>query len=150
MDSVITSIHDFTLDFSLPFPLSQTSPRYQGNQYFLSKPVVRNVHAADRLCRLVGGYLVQVDDAAEFHFLTNFLKTHATSLPVLLGATDEHKEGSWEFITSRRPALYLPWTSGEPSGGRGENCVYTSRNSTWRMFDDLCAGDSFVSFVCEV
>jgi hypothetical protein len=55
---------------------------------------------------------------------------------VWLGATDEHKEDEWKWITGETWS-YTNWDSGEPNGGIYENCLdYSDGIDKWN--DESC------------
>ena len=159
MDTSLSLLKDFSLNSlatrsntSLT-AMMEASTYYHGNQYILSHIITTNVHEADRLCRFYGGYVAEINDAQELTFISHFLSANIKdSTPVLLGATDDAVEGSWELLYSKTMVTYLNWQSGQPSGGRGENCLFVSSDSAWTMFDGFCIDNtnSWTRFLCEI
>ncbi|XP_005094348.1 uncharacterized protein LOC101850944 [Aplysia californica] len=128
------------------------STSYGGKNYLLSKQILINVPEANRLCRLYGGYLVEINDRHEFDYLVNFAHSHVPGREgVIIGATNEGHGSSWTFITSGAHMSTLVWESGQPNGG-SQHCLYFWTNLK-QMFDDPCLKYSSnwpVRFLCEV
>ncbi|XP_035824522.1 C-type lectin domain family 3 member A-like [Aplysia californica] len=126
---------------------------YRGHNYLLSKPILVNVHEANRLCRLYGGYLAEINDKQEFQLLADFSNSHeSVTIDVMLGATDEGHEGRWTFLTSRGNMTSFVWEVSQPTGGTDQNCLYLSTTAK-KMFDDACLKYSSSwpkRFLCEV
>lgn len=79
--------------------------------YYLKLEEPMSWHMARRACEDLGGHLATVSSEKENEFLYgNFATDHA----VWLGATDEHEEGQWRWITGE-PFQYTNWFAGEPS-----------------------------------
>ncbi|XP_012936642.1 uncharacterized protein LOC101846728 [Aplysia californica] len=128
---------------------------YQGGQYVLSKPFVSNVAMAGSLCRLFGGYLLQLNNPAEYTVVSQLIRDYSNGDMVAVGATDEAVEGTWNFLQSgtAMSTSFLEWASQQPDGGRTENCLYLSTNRTSGLaqaYDDLCSVWSVDRFVCEI
>ncbi|XP_035827756.1 uncharacterized protein LOC118478382 [Aplysia californica] len=132
-----------------------TTTGYRGHNYLLSKPILVNVHEANRLCRLYGGYLAEINDKQEFQHLADFSSSHvpgSVSIGVMLGATDEGHEGRWTFLTSGGNMTSFVWGNSEPSRGANQDCLYISTNSK-TMMDEICLKYTSVwqwRFLCEI
>jgi hypothetical protein len=85
------------------------------------------------MCEAEGAYLWIPDSALE----------QAAWTGDWTGITDADAEGTWETVTNQ-PATFLPWQSGQPDGGTGENCV----RSDAAGFEDRDCND-LRDFVCE-
>ncbi|XP_005093950.1 C-type lectin domain family 3 member A [Aplysia californica] len=132
-----------------------TTTSYRGHNYLLSKPILVNVHEANRLCRLYGGYLAEINDKQEFQHLADFSNSSVSgsvSTGVMLGATDEGHEGRWTFLTSGGNMTSFLWNGSEPNGGLRENCLFMWSNQKL-MIDSACliytSGWQW-RFLCEV
>jgi len=155
---------DSTLDALIAYKQSLTSrldnsreaimsaeASHMGVKYYLSHPMMMNSAVADSLCRLYGGYIVEIDNEDEYTFVSDFVQKNANGDNVALGASDEEHEGSWKFIHCGDPMTTLHWQAGQPDGQGHENCLYLASNSTdVGMFDDACAGPSMDRFICEI
>lgn len=101
---------------------------------------------ARRRCRRMGGYLACVTSKQENAFLKRFAKG-----VVWLGATDEHEEGVWRWITGEE-STFTDWQKGQPdNAGEGED--WLTLNSGRGRRDEGSWGDSGPAakrhFVCE-
>ncbi|XP_005106994.1 uncharacterized protein LOC101862063 [Aplysia californica] len=106
--------------------ITVASDSYGGSHYIVSKLVWGNVVEANRLCRLYGGYLVEINDRHEYDFVAGFVnkQTHFSGVAgAWIGATDEGHEGTWSFITSGGTMSTFVWHDSEPNGGTEENCM---------------------------
>ena len=127
--------------------LMGNSAMFHGRQYFISRPVVRNVATAASVCAYRNAYLAEVNDQNEAGFLFSFVQREAGDIPVAVGATYVGHTGVWEFLTSGTPVTYFHWGPGQPSRGKGDNCMFLSDKSV--MSDGPCVGLDMVRFVCE-
>ncbi|KAH9502950.1 hypothetical protein Btru_072447 [Bulinus truncatus] len=68
---------------------------YNGHRYYLSQqdPICKSEQFM-ATCVLYGGYLVEIDDEAEFNFTQAFIKQFSGFSLVLIGGTDEETEES--------------------------------------------------------
>ncbi|KAL3841963.1 hypothetical protein ACJMK2_020039 [Sinanodonta woodiana] len=122
----------------------------RGNScYHISHDLQEWFHAAT-ICAFDGGYLVEVNDADEGHFLEQQVKLF--NLPkdgAWLGATDNVLKRNWVWahsntLLSSRP--YTHWAPGEPNNlGGNENCLILYNNGFW---NDLDCGTIF-HYICE-
>ncbi|XP_012940353.1 C-type lectin domain family 11 member A-like [Aplysia californica] len=131
---------------------TEATTSYGNSHYILSKPTFRNVAEGNRLCRLYGGYLAEINDRQEFDYLADYL-SHITSTAegVMLGATDEGQEGTWRFLTSGGNMSTLVWLPHEPNGGTRENCLCIWK-ATKLMVDCTCLHTPVLlaHFLCEI
>jgi len=131
--------------------MTEDSVVYQGHQYMLSTPTNLNVPLAEIMCRHFGGYLLEVNDQAEFKVVQNMLKSYTddTIDYVMIGATDAETEGQWKFLYSHANMTYFDWHSGfSGHGGFGKNCLFLSNYQ--KMYDYPCVQNRLGRFVCEI
>ncbi|KAH9498759.1 hypothetical protein Btru_005062 [Bulinus truncatus] len=127
-------------------PLDYNSKRY----YMSLQPFVDDSHSDD-LCNIVGGYLVEVNDADEYKAMINYVKRN-NAPGALISGTDVQKEGRWLYHRSQKPVEYLNWNKGEPNnmGGR-EHCIVVWVDNGELMNDTVCLGNPYrFPFICEV
>ncbi len=74
-------------------------------------------HAAKAFCEDIGGYLATITSQEENDFVYNNLGSNSPQW-CWLGATDEEKEGVWEWVTGE-PWNYTNWGAGEPNNCSG-------------------------------
>lgn len=99
-------------------------------------------HVAKRICEEMGGHLVCVDSTQEQQGLTALCGTE----PVWIGATDEEKEGQWEWVTGGSIDLTVaPILRGKFENEGGIEHAVVSAGGTW---NDIACGSRF-AFVCE-
>jgi hypothetical protein len=91
--------------------------------YFMAPP--RNYAAARLLARSVGGYLVSINSAGEYTFVTNTFSNPGRA-GFWTGLSDEVTEGIFVW-DSGEPLTFSTWCVNEPNGGAGENYVQQVR-----------------------
>lgn len=114
-----------------------TAKEFKGNQYALI-PEKTTWHRAKELCEKMGGHLATVTSTDEMAFVGAI----AGGQYVWLGATDESREGTWEWITGE------PWTSptgGFTNTGDVEHWLCMETPTKW---NDWTPGHR-IAFVCE-
>jgi len=121
---------------------------YNNHTYVLTGPIRKNITRSDMLCGLLGGYVVEINDKAEFDFVYDFVVTKNKVYRAVLGVTDEKQEGVWEFLRSGGPAYVYSKTDGD--GGDKSNCLEIW-NVYHGMVDEPCFGIGYSarSVVCE-
>ncbi|XP_045569559.1 asialoglycoprotein receptor 1-like [Salmo salar] len=86
-------------------------------------------------CRNRGAHLVVIN-SQEKQTLVNWLC--GVKNYVWIGLTDSVSEGTWKWVDDT-PLTTKYWNSGDPNGGRAENCVYfyswTSDKGEWWDYD---------------
>jgi len=97
-------------------------------------------------CQSLGGHLALISDAQEKAAIQGYLAS--------LGLTDTDKfyidgsdaaeEGVWR-TEAGDVMTYTGWTSGQPDGGTGQNCIGVS---VTRLFDARCT--SIQCAICEM
>ncbi|XP_012773461.4 uncharacterized protein LOC101487112 [Maylandia zebra] len=92
-------------------------------------------------CLQKGAHLMIINRREEQNFVNQFKKS------LWIGLTDSETDGRWKWVDGTRMTTSY-WNSGEPNGGRTENCgqikVYDSQNS-WN--DETCSNKHF--WICE-
>ena len=132
---------------------------YNGSHYFLSRPVLRDLANADVMCRLFGGYLAEIRDKMEYDFVHDFLlvESGVDNEEVMLGATDETREGIWTYVYSGDKITYSAWKDGA-NGGTGSNCLFFlgTYKHDGHFYDGMvtqpCTAHTLglVRFLCEI
>ncbi|GFS08350.1 C-type lectin [Elysia marginata] len=142
--SSFTDLYKFTYVMS-NFDVSDI---FRGRRYYASKAVAPfNIQAADSLCSMLDGYLVEVDDMDEFHFVHSFVRNVAGTDFFFTGANDIDREGVWKFWHSKKPVTFFHWKSRQPDNARNnEDCVEL-RLSFGAFNDYVCSAKG--KFVCE-
>ncbi|XP_059176067.1 perlucin-like protein [Physella acuta] len=132
--------------------LFHESQVFKGHRYYLSKPLgYPDFDTSEALCHLIGGYLVEVNDADEHRFIKSFLNTFSDISYVYTGGSDEKKEGSWVFRGSGKPVTYFDWVEGQPGSDTLANCLVYHKTTWWGMDDNVCTFSGGSSrFMCEV
>lgn len=129
-------------------PLFVTSPAYNGSLYLLSRADMGHVYMAQFICFVQGGYLAEINSAAEFRNVRAFVKgqlNQTSDVIVWLGASDQRVESKWELMYNRGGAVYLEW-GGFPS--TGYDCLVLSSTTDFFMNDQRCGENGRV--LCEV
>ncbi|XP_039469871.1 CD209 antigen-like [Oreochromis aureus] len=92
-------------------------------------------------CLQKGSNLMIINSREEQNFANQFKKY------LWIGLTDSQTDGTWKWVDGTRMTTSY-WNSGEPNGGRKENCgqikAYDSQNS-WN--DETCSNQHF--WICE-
>ncbi|KAL3841961.1 hypothetical protein ACJMK2_020037 [Sinanodonta woodiana] len=106
--------------------------------------------SAEFMCHTMGGYLVEINNADEGHFLEHQVKLFNFSEgQTWIGATDILVEGDWVWAdsqTSLSSRAYTNWLAGEPNNlGRNENCLSLFNSGLWN--DEDC--DTHFHYICE-
>ena len=119
---------------------------YKSHIYTLSRKTA-NIDDAQNLCVKQRGYLVEINDRAEFDFvLLEFVRKH-TTVKVFVGS--KYTSGRWRYIASDTvmdiPAIGDVCGSFSGCDGSGEYClVFDNLN-----FEDVSCTISYY-FVCEI
>jgi hypothetical protein len=101
--------------------------------------------AANQACATDGTHLIIAETAAEAAAIGAQLQ-YAQSWPYFWdGVTDAAQEGSWKTVLGG-DATYLPWASGQPSGGTAQNCAVFDQAGVL-LYDYDCITAS--PFACE-
>ncbi|KAI8767440.1 myosin-7 [Biomphalaria glabrata] len=129
------------------------SRSYFGRRYYLTKEKqFYCIRAAQNLCSGYGGYLAEVNDWSERNFVNSFLSSNdpcTADSVIMIGGTDEAEEGQWVHISRGTPVVSALWASGQPSGGRNENCQAFEKCSLLHDYNCYLSSPSR-KFLCEV
>ncbi|GFO16509.1 endonuclease-reverse transcriptase [Plakobranchus ocellatus] len=116
---------------------------YRGRRYHISKvhePF--NLAKMNGRCKQHGGYLVQIDDRDEFHFVVG-LTAHAKGRgPYYTGITDEESEGHYYTYNDKKNAQYLRWRWFQPDNWHNEDCVSVEKTVFYIGLNDIACGKS--------
>ena len=77
----------------------------------------------------------------------DFLKIFGTTHWFFLGLTDRETEGRWVWSSDGTPVTWTLWKSGEPNGGRWENCVAADKK--WTSQHCYQHHDAEITLICE-
>lgn len=118
-----------SVDVAMP-PVAQNqnllgATLYQGHNYKVFREALDWKTAKSR-CEAIGGHLVTISNEQENKFITALAtKTlgDINNSGIWLGATDERKEGEWEWIDGT-PFNYSAWFDGQPNGKDKENFCF--------------------------
>ncbi|XP_068778894.1 C-type lectin domain family 17, member A-like isoform X3 [Struthio camelus] len=113
---------------------------FGGSCYYFSA-VGRRWREAEGFCAAHSAHLLIVNSAAEQDFV---VRTAPQPRGYWLGLSDREKEGSWRWQDGTPLGLSF-WSSGEPNGGRGENCATLLPDGRWN--DLACERPDY--WVCE-
>nr|KAI8743911.1 myosin-7-like [Biomphalaria glabrata] len=129
------------------------SSSYNGHRYYLTiEKQFYCIKAAQFLCSVYGGYLAEVNDWNELNFIKSFLTSNdpcTGDSVIYIGGTDEVKEGRWVHISRGTPVVKALWDSGQPGGGRKENCQAFEKCSLLHDYSCLLKTPSR-KFLCEI
>lgn len=132
---------------------------WNGHRYKVFKEAL-SWHDAKKKCEDLDGHLVIVNDEKENAVVAELLGRNGMPVDALrngdwtgvwVGATDEAKEGVWQWIDGS-PLGYVNWQIDplkQPNGGPGAHyaAIQIHYGGTW---DDRPTGDRFVvAFICE-
>jgi len=103
----------------------------------------RNFANAQQACASPRTHLAIIDSADEAKELWAAIALNPRSPYFWEGVTDTAAEGTWRTVLGTSPA-WLPWASGQPSGGTAANCALANRDN---IYDWFCG--SRYPFACE-
>ncbi|KAL3841959.1 hypothetical protein ACJMK2_020035 [Sinanodonta woodiana] len=151
-------IKRFTYKFVVAYGQCRDGWLNRGNSCYHISHEKRNWVDASEMCKFDGGYLLEVNNADEGHFLEHQVKLF--NFPedgAWLGATDNMLKGDWVWahsntLLSSRP--YTHWAPGEPNDlGGNENCLIINNNGFWNdrdcstVFHYICETDAVYGLV---
>ncbi|XP_073729807.1 uncharacterized protein [Misgurnus anguillicaudatus] len=111
---------------------------YQSSLYFISSEK-KSWSESRRYCIERGADLIIINNKEE----QDFIKNNYANDGLWIGLTNTDWEGRWKWVDGSTLS-YSFWRSGEPNGGRRENCVLTY-SSGWA---DYPCNDAF-KWICE-
>ncbi|XP_076111672.1 perlucin-like protein [Mytilus galloprovincialis] len=124
---------------------------YKTHCYFFS-PDTKTWRNAEKQCKNMGGYLVQITDSAENSWVLDMLmkscKHHHGSW---IGASDLKKEGDWRWVNDSSKVRYSQWHRGNPNNyGNNEDCAHFASGSYQYHWNDApCNIDGMMGYICE-
>jgi hypothetical protein len=125
-----------------PQDLRGAASVFEGHAY-LPGPVVGSRDEALAFCKANGAHLAAITSKKESDWVTETFSMFG--IPVLLGGTDERKEGSWRWVTDE-PWEFANWGTDQPDNFQGrENSLALMTGGKWV---DLPA-DAMGSFLME-
>ncbi|XP_059150134.1 uncharacterized protein LOC131936985 [Physella acuta] len=117
--------------------------------YSLTRQPYMTVATAEFLCQRYGGYLVEIDDAREYHVVQGLLNyTDYVSYYIYTGIYKERPEGTFKFRRSQKPAQFFNWYPDQPTDRPFENCVFLLPEHNSTMYLSRCNTNN-VQAVCE-
>lgn len=146
----LTSYARFVLDVSAKEKPKATkipdeAKEFKGHRYLVVKKKV-SWQEAKKLCEEMGGQLACIETKQEQAFIAKL----AAGKYYYLGATDEKKEGEFEWINVS-PFKFTAWYEGQPNNYDGnEHYLATYKEGEW--VDVAAEGKGFwmpIGFICE-
>ncbi|XP_053407988.1 perlucin-like protein [Mercenaria mercenaria] len=102
--------------------------------------------SAVAICKILGGHLVEIDDATENLYLVSQAKLLNKSF--WIGLNDLQEENSWVWVNSNTPASYTHWHPGQPdNGASNENCAHLYPGFSFSWNDKQCY--THYNYICE-
>ncbi|GFN86553.1 collectin-11 [Plakobranchus ocellatus] len=114
--------------------------------YFMSKKKsLFSLHRMNKLCKAIGGYLVELDSREEQKFVTGFMRAHDKYI-AFTGGNDVMQEGTFVYYNSKTPMPALKWRPSNPDNwNNDEDCVQI----WWNGLNDIgCSRRS--KYICEI
>ena len=124
---------------------------HAGHTYLVSRPMLDDVLKFNSLCMIEGGYLVEIDDAQEFNFVSSFFTSVNSpwNLNLMIGMTDFGHQGTWKYINSGKKVTYFNWYTGQPSSSTGYDCAFFGYSKK-KMYSYYCRNSGTFRFMCEI
>ncbi|KAK0067482.1 neurogenic locus Notch protein [Biomphalaria pfeifferi] len=119
---------------------------YNNSQYYLSKFIVLNVKAAISKCGSLGGYLMEVNNEAEWN-LAHELAVNTTVDRAYIAGSDESKENLWIYPRTKLNMTFTKWMSGQPDNHTHWNDKRLHFQSTPNVI--IIGATKEVSFACS-
>ncbi|GFS21145.1 C-type mannose receptor 2-like [Elysia marginata] len=121
---------------------------FRGNRYYVSKTEAYfDIWAAGTQCSRLDGYLVEIDDQAEFDFVVGKLRA-VKATRFYTGANDLDQEGTFRFWNSNRPVVYENWSFLAPNNYEGvQHCVEMNPLDDYKFNDMFC--QLLSKYICE-
>ncbi|XP_019639478.1 PREDICTED: perlucin-like protein isoform X3 [Branchiostoma belcheri] len=98
-------------------------------------------------CHGEGGILATVKDEDTHNFLANHVSS-TTHRNTWIGLSDLATEGLWVWDDGTLLLGQGIWGTGEPNGGRGENCAHIFPSKNYRWNDGPCSRS--YNYICEI
>jgi len=120
------------------------------SSYLVSRPIMQNAALAESSCKLVGGYLLEVNDAYELQQVKEYLTNESVALDVLVGVSDEGDVGQWKFTEHSDLAVFESPTN-IAGADKGSNCALMMHDDSWLPRAQPCyRNDVNMLFICEM
>ncbi|KAK6958712.1 nucleolar pre-ribosomal-associated protein 1 [Biomphalaria glabrata] len=123
---------------------------FNGHSYYMTQNISRFFYAeAQNSCKLIDGYLAELDTQGEMDFFREYLIKMNISYYFWSGATKQN--GSWvnEHSPAARPLF--DWAPGEPANYQSGNCQCSYPRNDWKLMACLCNSNrNDLGYVCEV
>ena len=121
---------------------------YNNHVYKLSHLYVSgDIDFAQVFCLMQGGYLVEINDLAEFNFVMTFVRTHYSSY-VWVGTRYDENTKTWRYMATGGVMTVLSSIAGsQDASPAGETCLCLSGSSN--LEDEKC-NVSDRQFLCEI
>ncbi|VDI56799.1 Hypothetical predicted protein, partial [Mytilus galloprovincialis] len=121
---------------------------YKNHCYYFSSDT-NSWPDAERKCRNIGGYLVQISDSSENSWVVSILrKAVQHDCGYWMGATNA-KDGQWKWINDLSRVQYSNWISGQPDNSNGVEdcaCFWKVNNYNW---NDASSNHDGLGYICE-
>ncbi|GFN98794.1 pulmonary surfactant-associated protein d [Plakobranchus ocellatus] len=99
----------------------------------------------NKLCKAIGGYLVELDSREEQNFVTGFMRAH-DKYNAYTGGNDIRREGTFVYYNSKKPMPALKWRPGNPNNwNSNEDCVQI----WWKDLNDITCSRRD-KYICEI
>ncbi|KAI8796199.1 Bg selectin 1 [Biomphalaria glabrata] len=139
--------------------LFNTPATYNGSQYYIYTQTPVNIPGvAQASCELIGGNLVEVDDADEYDFVHVLIRQYSVSVDYrihffVIGGSQDGDAEHWYYPHSNESLEYYRWAPDYPIDNPVANCLTLWRYYDWNMTNIDCDRDQKnypISFMCEV
>jgi hypothetical protein len=123
--------------------LPKDAKQFKGHHYlFVGKKVTWG--DAKKACEEMGGHLVTITSEKE----DDFVNSLAGDRSILIGCTDEEKEGQWIWVTGEK-FVFANWAPNDPNGGRAQNYGFKFMRSRGEWCDVEDFNLNLGGYVCE-
>ncbi|XP_028448273.1 CD209 antigen-like protein E isoform X1 [Perca flavescens] len=114
---------------------------FSGSFYYISS-TRKTWQESRNYCLQKGADLVIINRKEEHDFTTKFRKL------MWIGLTDSETEEKWKWVDGT-PLTESYWDSGEPNGGKSENCVKIKKFDSENSWNDLSCSTP-LNWICEM
>ncbi|XP_045191059.2 perlucin-like protein [Mercenaria mercenaria] len=98
------------------------------------------------ICKILGGHLVEIEDAVENQYLVSQAQLQDKSY--WIGLNDLQEEGTWVWVNSNAPGTYTNWSKGQPdNAAHNENCAQIKQPYNFLWNDSQCY--TLLNYICE-
>nr|KAI8743195.1 neurogenic locus Notch protein-like [Biomphalaria glabrata] len=121
---------------------------YNNRKYYLSKFGALDIDDAVSRCVSIGGYLMEINDEAEF-YIANDLAANTNVDRAFIAGSDAKVENYWIYPRTGQPLTFLKWRSGQPDNLNFEDCLEIGFKKNEKDNNDIqCSFDN--AFFCEI